>query len=99
MGAKNPTTVWQPWGFCRNSLYSRQAPTASLTTTTSRTTCRIFPNIGGECIRGSAPSQAKKEWDDRPGVSGSIWRKSLVRAAEKAMDLGGLRSINIESLA
>src|SRR5207245_4068719 len=35
-------------GFCRNSIHARQAPTAaSLTTTTSRATCRMIINIGG----------------------------------------------------
>src|SRR5438874_9939083 len=34
-------------GSCRNSIHSRQAPTASPTTTkTSRTTCRTFSNMG-----------------------------------------------------
>ena len=37
-------------GFCRNSSYLRQAPTASPTTTTSRVTCRMFTIIAANLV-------------------------------------------------
>src|ERR1041385_2452578 len=45
-------------GSCRNSNYRRQAPTASCLTTTTRTTCRRFPDIAETVSAVSTNGQA-----------------------------------------